>query len=248
MESPFGTQQFGTEQQFPVQQTQPQVAPKKPPKGKTIKSLLREYAETIAIAILVAVILRIFVVSAYRVSSGSMEDALIEGDYIFVNKLAYKFSEPIAGDVIVFENPYDAERDYIKRIVAIGGQTVEVVDKVLYVDGEVAPIPPQSKHSDYKILPAVLSNRDNFGPMLVPAGQYFLMGDNRDDSQDSRFWGCIDKRFIKGKAIFVYFSYEPDPNAPEWKAPYIFEFFEIVFSNLVSFPSRFRVERVGSSI
>ncbi len=231
-----------------MQQTQPQVAPKKPVKGKTIKSLLREYAETIAIAILVAVILRIFVVSAYRVSSGSMEDALIEGDYIFVNKLAYKFSEPIAGDVIVFENPYDAERDYIKRIVAIGGQTVEIVDKVLYVDGEVAPIPPQSKHSDYKILPAVLSNRDNFGPMLVPAGQYFLMGDNRDDSQDSRFWGCIDKRFIKGKAIFVYFSYEPDPNAPEWKAPYIFEFFEIVFHNLVSFPSRFRVERVGSSI
>jgi signal peptidase I len=187
-------------------------------------------------------------VSAYRVSSGSMEDALIEGDYIFVNKLAYKFSEPIAGDVIVFENPYDAERDYIKRIVAIGGQSVEIVDKVLYVDGEVAPIPAQSKHSDYKILPAVLSNRDNFGPMLVPAGQYFLMGDNRDDSQDSRFWGCIDKRFIKGKAIFVYFSYEPDPNAPEWKAPYIFEFFEIVFHNLFSFPSRFRVERVGSSI
>jgi len=223
------------------------MAPKRPRKGKTVKSLLREYAETIAIALLVAVILRVFVVSAYRVSSGSMDDSLIEGDYIFVNKLAYKFSEPKVGDIVVFENPYDAEqRDYIKRIVATEGQTVEIVDKVLYIDNQVAPIPPGSKHTDYKILPAVLSNRDNFGPMTVPPGQYFVLGDNRDDSQDSRFWGCIDKSFFKGKAIFVYFSYEPDPNAPQWKSPYIFEFFEIAFHNITTFPTRFRVERIGT--
>jgi signal peptidase I len=250
METPFDTQGFGVEQQeFPVQKEKPQAAPKRPRKGKTIKSLLREYAETIAIALLVAVVLRVFVVSAYRVSSGSMEDTLIEGDYIFVNKLAYKFAEPKAGDVVIFENPYDGEqRDYIKRIVAVEGQTVEIIDKVLYVDGEVAPIPAEVKHSDYKIFPAVLSNRDNLSPMTVPPGQYFVLGDNRDDSQDSRFWGCIDKSFLKGKAIFVYFSYEPDSEAPQWKAPYIFEFFEIVFHTITTFPTRFRIERIGADL
>lgn len=249
MESPFETPGFGVEpQEYSVQKTRPQVAPRRPRKGKTIKSLLREYAETIIIALLVAVILRVFVVSAYRVSSGSMEDTLLAGDYIFVNKLAYKFSEPKAGDIIVFENPYDANRDYIKRIAAIEGQTVEIVDKVLYIDGEVASIPPESKHSDYKILPAVLSTRDNFGPITIPPGQYFVLGDNRDDSQDSRFWGCVDKSFFKGKAIFVYFSYEPDPDSPEWKAPYIFEFFEIVFHNLTTFPTRLRIDRIGTDL
>lgn len=249
MESPFDTQGFGVQQQeYAVQKTPPKQIPKRPRKSKTIKSLLREYAETIAIALLIAVILRVFVVSAYRVSSGSMEDTLIEGDYIFVNKLAYKFAEPKAGDIVIFENPFDAGRDYIKRIVAVEGQTVEIVDKVLYVDDEVAPIPPGSKHSDYKIFPAVLSNRDNLSPMMVPPGQYFVLGDNRDDSQDSRFWGCIDKSFLKGKAIFVYFSYEPDSDAPQWKAPYIFEFFEIVFHTITTFPTRFRIERIGTDL
>jgi signal peptidase I len=96
-------------------------------------------------------------------------------------------------------------------------------------------------------LPEVLSRRDNFGPVTVPENQYFVMGDNRDDSQDSRFWGYVDKNLIKGKAIFVYFSYEPDPQAPEWKAPYILEFFEILFYNLVHFPERIRLDRIGSS-
>lgn len=244
METPFGMQEFGVEELQQRQEVKPSVKEKK---GKKGKSLIREYAETIIIALLVAVLLRVFVVSAYRVSSGSMEDSLMEGDYIFVNKLAYKMSPPKIGDVVVFTNPFDPTRDYIKRLVAAEGQTVELFDKILYVDGLVADIPAGSKHVDNKILPQVLSNRDNFGPMIVPEGQYFVMGDNRDDSQDSRFWGCVDKRHIKGKSIFVYFSYEADPQAPEWKAPYVMEFFEIAFYNLIHFPSRLRIDRIGSS-
>jgi signal peptidase I len=235
--------------EFRVQEPYQQFTVKPPIRGKkakTVKSVIREYVETITIALLLAVLLRIFVVSAYRVSSGSMEDSLLEGDYIFVNKLAYQLSPPKIGDVIVFRNPFDNDRDYIKRIAALGGQTVEIIDKTLYVDGVVAQIPAGSKHSDNKIMPAVLSNRDNFGPFMVPNGEYFVLGDNRDDSQDSRFWGCVDKNLIKGKAIFIYFSYEPDPTAPQWKAPYIVEFFEMLVHHTTHFASRFRVDRVGA--
>lgn len=222
--------------------------PQKPKKEKFGKSVFREYAETIIIALLAAILLRLFVVSAYRVSSGSMEDTLVEGDYIFVNKLAYKFGPPKLGDIIVFENPYDTDRDYIKRIIAAGGQKVEIFDKVVYVDGRVAPIPPGIKHSDPNIEQGSLSSRDNFGPLIVPDGQYFVMGDNRDDSRDSRYWGCIEKSCIKGKAVFVYFSYEPDPSSPEWKAPYLVEFFQILWHNLFRFHNRLRIERIGQSL
>ena len=248
MESPFNTQEFGFDPQLTGYDTKPKPGAKKRKKSRYEKSLIREYAETIIIALLVAVLLRVFVVSAYRVASGSMEDTLIEGDYIFVNQLAYKFSDPQVGDVVVFENPIDPSRDYIKRIVAGPGQTVEIVDKVLYVDNYVAEIPPLCKYIDFKILPSVLSTRDNFGPIDLGADQYFMMGDNRDDSQDSRFWGPVEKRFLKGKALFVYFSYEPDPDSPEWKPPYILEFFEIFFHNLITFFGRLRVERIGAGL
>ncbi len=217
-------------------------------KGRKGKSIIREYIETIVIALLAALILRIFVVSAYRVASGSMEDTLMTGDYIFVNKLAYKWSEPQPGDIIVFSNPYDPGRDYIKRIMATEGQTIEVYDKIVYVDNRLAPIPPGSKHVDVNTLQGALSPRDNYGPLIVPPDHVFVMGDNRDDSQDSRFWGELDKSYIKGKALFVYFSYAEDKNAPEWKAPYVIETFEVIFYNLFHFPERLRLGRIGKSL
>ena len=227
-------------------QTPPEVTPARESRRVTVgKPVWREYLETIIIAILAALILRLFIVSAYRVSSGSMADTLAEGDYIFVNKLAYQWSDPQPGDIIVFQNPYEESRDYIKRVIAVEGQTVEIADKVVYINSQVAAIPPLSKHVDSRIFPSVLSNRDNFGPMMVPANQVFVMGDNRDDSQDSRFWGCLDKSYIKGRALFIYFSYEPDPQAPEWKPPYIFEFFQIGWHNLTTFFSRVRPDRLG---
>jgi len=244
-------QSFDTQPRFEVNDPSTRIAVQPPRSSRRLrreKSVFREYAETITIALLAAVLIRMFIISAYHVSSGSMEDTLREGDYIFVYKLAYQSSSPKAGDVIVFQNPVEPTKDYIKRVVAVGGQTVEIVDKVVLVNGAVAPIPGESKNTDQRVMAAELSPRDNFGPFTVPQGQYFVMGDNRDDSQDSRFWGCVDKSYIKGKAIFVYFSYEPDPTAPQWKSPYVLESFQILWHNLFSFSRRVRFDRMGQTL
>jgi signal peptidase I len=191
------------------------------------ESHVKEYVEAILIAVVIAVILRLFVVQAYRVSSGSMEDTLIEGDFLFVNKMAYVFGEPKVDDVIVFEFPMNPTKDYIKRIVALPGQVVEIREKRLYVDNELVPDEPG---------------------MQVPADNYFVLGDNRDDSQDSRFWGFLDKKHIKGKALFVYFSWAPDPKAPKIESPYVFDFFLSAFYNATHFFTRLRADRMFSGV
>lgn len=201
-------------------------------------SHVKEYVEAILIAVVIAVILRMFVIQAYRVSSGSMEDTLVEGDFLFVNKFAYRFADPQINDVIVFEFPMNPSKDYIKRIVALPGQTVEIRDKQLYVDGNRVIDPVGVKHKDKENLPEIYSTRDHFGPLQVPANNYFVLGDNRDDSQDSRFWGFLDRSHVKGKALFIYFSYAPDPQAPKIESPYIFDFFSSFFYNLFHFPGR----------
>jgi signal peptidase I len=213
------------------------------------KPLWREYLETAIIALVAAVLLRIFVVSAYRVNSASMEDTLLEGDYIFVNKLAYKYGgSPESGDIIVFKYPNNPKKEFIKRIVALPGQTVQIADKVVYVDGQVAEIPLHSKNIDKKIIPADLSFRDNFGPYTVPPDNYFVLGDNRDDSRDSRFWGPVPEENIIGKAVFVYWSWEPDPDAPRWEFPYIISAVRWLGYGLFNFPSRVRWSRIGTPL
>ena len=213
------------------------------------KPLWREYLETSIIALLAAIMLRLFVVSAYRVSSASMEDTLFEGDYIFVNKLAYDYgSGPRQGDIVVFKYPNNPNKDFIKRIVALPGQTVEIADKVVYVDGQVAAIPENSKNVDQKIIPADLSFRDNFGPYVVPPDEYFVLGDNRDDSRDSRFWGGVPEENIKGKAVFVYWSWEPHPDAPGWGFPYVHNVFQWIGHALWNFPTHIRWSRLGHSL
>ena len=216
---------------------------------KERKPLWREYLETAAVALIAAILLRIFVVSAYRVTSASMEDALFEGDYIFVNKMAYDFNnEPEIGDIIVFKYPNNPQKEFIKRVVATEGQTVQVADKIVYVDGQVAAIPVESKHTDKRIIPGDLSFRDNFGPYTVPVGEYFVMGDNRDDSKDSRFWGGVPRENIIGKAVFVYWSWQPDEDAPGWSFPYVIDAFHWIGYGAVNFPSHIRWERLGTSI
>jgi signal peptidase I len=213
------------------------------------KPLWREYLETSLIALVAAILLRLFVVSAYRVSSASMEDSLFEGDYIFVNKLAYDYGNgPRPGDIVVFKYPNNPNKDFIKRIVALPGQTVEIADKVVYVDGQVAAIPENSKNVDQKIIPADLSFRDNFGPYVVPPDQYFVLGDNRDDSRDSRFWGGVPEENLRGKAIFVYWSWESDPDAPGWEFPYIHNVFQWIGHALWNFPTHIRWSRLGASL
>jgi signal peptidase I len=213
MNNDFLLQEF---QQTEVKETQVS----RPYKGRPQKPLWREYLEVIVISVFAAVLLRLFIVSAYRVDSGSMEDTMLEGDYIFVNQLAYNFGVPKVGDIIVFKSPLNPTKDFIKRVIALPGETVEVIDKVVYVDNQLAAIYPGAKNIDPKIMAMQLSLRDNFGPVQVPAGQYFVMGDNRDNSQDSRFWGFVPKENIKGKALFIYWSWTPDPKSPEMKFPY----------------------------
>lgn len=213
------------------------------------KPLWREYLETAVLALIAAILLRLFVVSAYRVNSASMEDTLFEGDYIFVNKLAYEFgSGPKAGDIIVFKYPNNPRKDFIKRIIAGPGQVVQVADKVVYVDGEVAAIPPTSKHIDKRILPAELSYRDNTEPYQVPPKHFFVLGDNRDDSRDSRFWGCVPVENIRGKAVFVYWSWTPDVDSPDWGFPYIIDAVQWMGWGLYNFPSHVRWSRIGLTL
>jgi signal peptidase I len=191
------------------------------------KSLLREYVEAIVYALLLTVALRAFVLQAFRIPSESMLDTLLVGDYLFVNKLDYGpkvpftetrlpgFREPRPGDIIVFQYPDDPRRDYIKRCVAVGGQTVELKDKALYVDGRKLD-EPYVKHVDPVNHPASLDPRDNFGPYQVPPGQLFMMGDNRDNSNDSRFWGPVDMGLVKGRAMFLYWSWDGERRWPRF--------------------------------
>ena len=157
-------------------------------KRKKKKSKLREWVETIVSALIIALILRTFVVQAYRIPTGSMEDTLLIGDFLLGEKITYRFRDPRPGEVVIFKYPLNPRKDYVKRCVAVGGQTVFVRDKVLFVDGVPFPDPPGVKYIDPEILPSSVSNRDNFGPYTVPAGYFFMMGDNRDNSADSRFW------------------------------------------------------------
>ena len=212
------------------------------------KSRTKQYLWTIGIALVIAIILRTFVVQGYRIPSGSMESALLKGDFILVSKLAYRFGEPRSGDIVIFDYPLNPSKTFIKRIVAEAGQIVEIVNKTLYIDGEIAVPPYLVRHTDPQIYPAEYSNRDNFGPFEVPHGHYFVMGDNRDNSRDSREWGFLERKHIEGRAFLVYFSWAPDPLAPEFCNPYISSFFKVFFYNLVHFPQRVRWERIGTPI
>jgi signal peptidase I len=199
------------------------------------KSALREYAEAILFAVILTLIIRSFVIQAFRIPTGSMEDTLLVGDFLFVNKFLYgaavpftdihlpAIREPKRGDIIVFKFPKDLKRDFIKRVVAVSGDTLEIRDKVLYLNGVrqdedyVKHTSMRSQPRSYKdpvITPDGMGNRDWYGPYVVPDGYYFMMGDNRDNSDDSRFWGPLDGHLIKGKALFIYWSWNKDAVRP----------------------------------
>ena len=197
------------------------------------RSALRETVEMILLALVLALALRTFVVQAFRIPTGSMEDTLLVGDFILVDKLTYGaylnigplkgrlpgFREPRSGDVAVFRYPLDPSKDFIKRLIAGPGQTLLIEDRRIYVDGELMPEPPDSKHIDPRILPGAYSTRDNFGPVTVPEGRYFFMGDNRENSKDSREWGYVSQEYIKGRAFLIYLSWNSDPTVPWFNLP-----------------------------
>lgn len=192
------------------------------------KSVFREYFEALLIAVIFATFARTYVVQAFKIPSGSMEENLLIGDHILVNKFVYgpaptaferavlPVREVRRGDVVVFKSPEDPTRDFIKRCVALPGDQVEIIGKKLFVNGEPIDESAYTYHTDRQTYPSSrfyqpqFRYRDNFGPEIIPAGRYFCLGDNRDNSNDSRFWGSVPEEMIKGRAVLIYWSYESD--------------------------------------
>ncbi len=195
-------------------------------KGKLIKETptfwakVWEYAKSILIALAIALLIRTFVVQAFRIPSGSMIPTLLIGDHILVNKLTYRFGNPHRSDVAVFKFPLDSKKDYIKRVIGLPGDRIEIRNKVVFVNGKTLR-KFYIQHTDPSILPGMIQPRDNYGPVVVPTGHYFVMGDNRDSSYDSRFWGFVARKAFIGKALIIYFSWDPHESNPlhwvRWK-------------------------------
>ncbi|MGB2688950.1 MAG: signal peptidase I, partial [Desulfobacterales bacterium] len=178
---------------------------------KKKKSGLRENIEAILVAIVLALFIRTFVIQAFKIPSGSMKETLLIGDHILVNKFIYgvkvpylqttivPITNPKHGDIVVFKFPEDPTKDFIKRVIAVAGDVVEVRDKQVYVNRKLLNH-DFGIHTDSYIFPSSVQPRDNFGPVVVPEKSIFVMGDNRDQSYDSRFWGFVDLKALKGKA------------------------------------------------
>ena len=200
--------------------------------GGKPRSVFREYFEALLWAVVLALVIRTFVVQAFKIPSGSMKPTLLVGDHLLVSKSSYgiklPFSEkvvipigqPERGDIVVFRFPEDRDKDFIKRVIGLPGDTIELRNKQVYINGK--PLDdPWGRYSDRVILPPGIQPRDNFGPVTVPADQYFVMGDNRDNSQDSRFWfggkgGFVPIQDILGRAVVIYWSWEDDTFGVRW--------------------------------
>jgi len=180
------------------------------------KSAFREYAEALIIAVVLALVIRQFVVQAFKIPSGSMMPTLLIGDHILVSKISYWFTDPHKGDIVVFRFPKDKKRDFIKRIIGEPGDEIQIASKVVYVNGE--PVKePYVMHTEDSSIEGSHSSRDNFNPAVVPPSHYFLMGDNRDNSMDSRYWGFLNRKEIKGKAFLIYWSWDRTNHWPRWQ-------------------------------
>jgi signal peptidase I len=213
---------------------------KKKPERK--KSIFREYAESIIIAIILALLIRAFVIQAFKIPSGSMKPTLLIGDHILVNKFIYgiklrvpftalnysliPFSTPKRNDVVVFIFPGDTSKDYIKRVIGLPGDTVRIKDKKIFINNQPMN-DPHGTFTDLVIYPSMEQQgeipdmdkykRDNMAPIVVPPNKIFVMGDNRDESYDSRFWGFVDQKQVLGKAFLIYWSGSWDPFEVRWR-------------------------------
>lgn len=211
-------------------------------RNHTRKSTIREYAEAIVIALLLAFVIRVFVVQAFKIPSGSMIPTLLIGDHILVSKLAYglqwpqdchfeagfpplncyssiilvDLGKPQRGDIIVFRYPEDEHKDFIKRLIGLPGDTIQIRNKIVYINGEPLDDHAYTQRIDPGVIDGRINPRDNFGPVTVPEDSYFVMGDNRDQSLDSRFWGFVKFNKIKGRAFLVYWSWNGQGSWLEW--------------------------------
>jgi signal peptidase I len=192
------------------------------PTGPFQKSTVREYFESIVVAVILALFIRTFVVQAFKIPTGSMEPNLLVGDHLLVNKLVFAptaypaerallpMREIRRGDIVVFKFPEDPERDFIKRVIGLPGDTVELRSREVFINGQKSaepyahylfPVGEGQESTSFDV-------RERYGPVTVPDGHYFMMGDNRDNSQDSRYWGFLPADYVKGRALMIYWSFE----------------------------------------
>ena len=223
------------------------------------KSVPREYLESIVVAVILALFIRTFAVQAFKIPTGSMETNLLIGDHLLVNKLVYSPSagrfedallakRPIErGHVVVFKFPEDPTRDFIKRVVGLPGETVEIRDKNVYIDGNPLDEPyarflePPVRHDDPEYGLRGESIRDNWGPKVIPEGQLLVLGDNRDNSRDSRFRGFLPRDQVKGRALLIYWSLEA--SREDYQTRNWIQWLRDMAVLVVQFPKKTRWER-----
>lgn len=223
------------------------------------KSTAREYFESIVIAVILALFIRTFVVQAFKIPTGSMENNLLIGDHLLVNKFVFGPTQSslerlllpigtiVRGDVVVFKYPEEPERDFIKRVIGLPGDTIELKQKKVYVNGTALDEPyvhflePPRAFADAHEVTSI-DVRERYGPVTVPENQYFVMGDNRDNSQDSRYWGFLPRDYVKGKALLIYWSY--DAERGEYEAEGLGETLKNLGSVFVHFFTRTRWDRM----
>ena len=223
--------------------SKPETTPTENPGGPHPFGTLWEWTRSVALAFLLFLGIRAFGVEAFKIPTSSMENTLLVGDFLLVNKAVYgpiipglgirlpALREPHRGDVLVFNPPHEPEKNYVKRLVGIPGDTLEMHDKVLHINGAPLREPYvhyidrsgdavhpgmrwQSNHLIASTRRGYHPSRDNWGPLVVPDGEYFVLGDNRDNSEDSRHWGFVDRDAIRGRPWFVYYSFDPTAAVP----------------------------------
>lgn len=197
-------------------------------KDEQSKTKVKEYIESIIIAILIALFIRTFIICAYKIPSRSMVPTLLVGDHILVNKFIYGVKipllrrtivpvrEPKRGEIVVFIFPNDRSKDFIKRVIGVAGDKIEIKNKKIFINDQEYK-DSYGIYSDSFILPGSMQPRDNFGPVTVPEKSIFVMGDNRDESLDSRFWGFVDLKDVEGKAFVIYWSWNRDEHNLRWE-------------------------------
>ncbi|NIP99731.1 MAG: signal peptidase I [Nitrospinaceae bacterium] len=202
--------------------------------GKPQKTVVREYTEALLIALVLALLIRTFIIQAFKIPTGSMEPTLLVGDHLLVSKFSYGIhipneipftsiqlfpdyhlisSIPQRGDIIVFKFPLEPEKDFIKRVIGLPGETLHIVRQKVYINGK--PLKePYAHHSE----PPGMGppNRDDLAPVLIPEGHVFVMGDNRENSHDSRMWGVLDLKNLRGKAQWIYWSWNSHNSGVRW--------------------------------
>jgi signal peptidase I len=262
--------------------------PKKAKPHRTWNEILWDYVQSLGVALILALMIKHSVVEAYKIPSGSMEKTLLVGDFLLANKFIYgmrlpipytdiklpALAEPKPGDIVIFRYPGDQRQNYIKRLIAVEGQKVKIVNKQVFVDDKPVSLPPHGQYLDAnRNFPYNTSGqwvrtkggqvwytegrRDNMPETIVPKGMLFMMGDNRDNSADSRFWGFLDRNLVLGKAMIIHWSwqsYDPldstvtFPRPPEITASNPFSIVKSLAFNIYHFPERVRWKRLGTII